>query len=173
MSEETSPFLKGVVTVQFDEETAVLVERALAEGDAVATRAPRLGGVLEGMGVKSLRRVFPDAGEFEERTRREGMHRFYYVEFDESVPATRAAGDLSALPGVVHVTPQLPVRLRGFNDPYFGSQWHFVNARYEGSDINVQKVWDEFTVGRNDVIVSVVDEGVFMQHVDLADNLIP
>ncbi len=173
VAEEASPFIKGIVTVQFDEETAALVERALAEGDAVATRSPQLGGVLEGMGVKSLRRVFPDAGEFEERTRREGMHRFYYVEFDESVPATRAAGDLSALPGVVHVTPQIPVRLRGFNDPYFSSQWHFVNARYQGSDINVQRVWDEFTTGRSDVIVSVVDEGVYMQHEDLAANLIP
>ena len=168
-----SPYVKGVVTVLFNEETAQLVERALEEGNNVATRAPQLGSVLEEMGVKSLRRVFPYAGEFEERTRREGMHRYYYVEFDESVPATRAAGDLSALPGVEHVSPQLPVRLRGFNDPYFGSQWHFVNTRYQGADINVQKVWDEFTVGRSDVIVSVVDEGVYMQHEDLAGNLVP
>ena len=171
--EAKSPYVQGVVTVQFDEETALLVEEALAEEGTVATRAPQLGGVLEGMGVKSLRRVFPYAGAFEERTRREGMHRFYYVEFDEEVPATRAAGDLSALPGVEHVSPQLPVRTRAFNDPYFGSQWHFVNGRYQGVDINVQKVWDEFTTGRSDVIVSVVDEGVYMQHEDLAGNLIP
>ena len=175
VQEETSlsPFIPGIVSVQFDEETTELVEQSLRRGDALATRAPQLGGALEGMGIKSIRRVFPDAGEFEPRTRREGLHRFYYVEFDEEVPATRAAGDLAAIPGIVTVSPQLPVRPRGFNDPYFCSQWHFVNGRYAGADINVQKVWDEFTVGRNTVIVSVVDEGVYMQHVDLKDNLIP
>ena len=168
-----SPFLPGIVSVQFNEETAALVELSLRGGDAIATRAPQLGGVLEGMGIKSIRRVFPDAGEYEPRTRREGLHRFYYIEFDDQVPATRAAGDLAEIPGVVTVSPQLPVRMRGFNDPYFSSQWHFVNSRYKDADINVQKVWDEFTVGKNTVIVSVVDEGVYMQHEDLAANLIP
>ena len=166
-------FIPGIVTVQFDEETAALVEQSIKGGDGIATRAPQLGGVLEGMGIKSIRRVFPDAGEFEPRTRREGLHRFYYIEFDKEVPATRAAGDLAEVPGIIHVTPQLPVRMRGFNDPYFGSQWHFVNTRYKDVDINVQKVWDEFTVGRNTVIVSVVDEGVYMEHEDLAGNLVP
>ncbi len=172
-NESVSPFLPGIVSVQFDEQTAALVEQSLREGGTVATRAPQLGGVLEGMGIKSLRRVFPDAGPYEPRTRREGLHRFYYVEFDEDVPATRAAGDLKEVPGIVSVTPQLPVRLRSFNDPYFSSQWHYVNTRYQGADINVQKVWDEFTVGKNTVIVSVVDEGVYMQHEDLEANLIP
>ena len=173
--EETnlSPFIPGIVTVQFDEETTALIEQSLRGGDAIATRAPQLGGALEGMGIKSIRRVFPDAGEFEPRTRREGLHRFYYIEFDKEVPATRAAGDLAGIPGIVTVSPQIPVRPRGFNDPYFSSQWHFVNGRYTGADINVQKVWDEFTVGKNTVIVSVVDEGVYMQHEDLNANLIP
>ena len=166
-------FIPGVVTVQFDEETTALVEQSLKGGDGIATRAPQLGSVLEGMGIKSIRRVFPDAGEYEPRTRREGLHRFYYIEFDKDVPATRASCELSEIPGVLHVSPQLPVRMRGFNDPYFSSQWHYVNARYRDADINVQKVWDEFTVGKNTVIVSVVDEGVYMQHEDLAANLIP
>lgn len=173
VKEAVSPFLPGIVSVQFDEETTALIEQSLREGETFATRAPQLGGVLDGMGIKSLRRVFPDAGQYEPRTRREGLHRFYYVEFDENIPATRAVGDLKEVPGIVSVTPQLPVHLRGFNDPYFGSQWHYVNARYKGADINVQKVWDEFTVGKNTVIVSVVDEGVYMQHEDLQGNLVP
>ena len=168
-----SPYVPGRVTVLFDEETTLMIEKAGADESVIATKAPELGLALEGMGIKSMRRVFPDAGKFEERTRREGLHRFYYVEFDTDVPATKAAGDLSAIPGVLKVTPQLPIRPRAFNDPYFSSQWHFVNTRYKDCDINVQKVWDEFTVGRKDVIVSVVDEGVFMQHEDLEANLIP
>ena len=154
------------------------MELALSEATAslsqsLQTKAPSLAGVLDGIGVKSLRRVFPDAGEYEPRTRREGLHRFYYVEFDPELPPTKAAGELKAQKGIVSVTPQLPVRLRAFNDPYFGSQWHYYNTRYKGFDINVQKVWDEFTTGSSEVIVSVVDEGVFMEHEDLAANLVP
>ena len=166
-----NPFLPGIVSVQFDDEMTNRIEAALAEGDGTATKA--LGGVLDELGVTSLRRVFPDAGEFEPRTRREGLHRFYYVSFDPSMPVTKAAGDLRDIPGIVSVTPQIPVRTRAFNDPYFEQQWHLVNTRYAGCDINVQKVWDEFTVGSNKVIVSVVDEGVNMGHEDLAQNLIP
>ena len=170
--ETVSDFLSSRVSVQFDEETTLLVEASLAQGDAGVTKA--LGDGWTGMGVKSLRRVFPYAGEFEPRTRREGLHHFYYVEFDQDVPGTKAAQDLSALPGVVHVTPQLPVAPRSiWNDPYFGMQWHFVNGRYDGADINVEKVWKEFTVGSPNVIVSVVDAGVNMTHEDLVPNLIP
>lgn len=167
-----NPFVKGIVSVQFDDAMTARIEEALAQGDGLATKA--LGGsVLEELGVTSLRRVFPYAGEFEPRTRREGLHRFYYVTFDQSMPVTKAAGDLRSIPGVVSVTPQLPVRTRAFNDPYFSQQWHLYNTRYKDCDINVQKVWDEFTVGDSKVIVSVVDEGVNMTHEDLAANLIP
>ena len=168
----TFPFLPGRVSVQFDEETAERVEASLAQGDDCATKA--LGDDWAALGIKSLRRVFPYAGEFEPRTRREGLHRFYYVEFDESTPATKAVLDISSLPGVVHVTPQLPVEPRAiWNDPYFGMQWHMVNSRYTGADINVEKVWKEFTVGSPNVIVSVVDAGVNMSHEDLGANVIP
>jgi len=170
--ETVSLFPSSRVSVQFDEETTLLVEASLAQGDAGVTKA--LGDGWADLGVKSLRRVFPYAGEFEPRTRREGLHRFYYVEFDQDVPGTKAAQDLSALPGVVHVTPQLPIETRSiWNDPYFGMQWHLVNGRYEGGDINVEKVWKEFTVGSPNVIVSVVDAGVNMTHEDLAPHLIP
>lgn len=167
-----NPFVPGRVTVQFDEQMTARVEEALAQGDGVATKA--LGSdVLQELGIESLRRVFPYAGEYEPRTRKEGLHRFYYVIFDQSVPVTKAAGDLRDIPGIVGVTPQLPIRKRAFNDPYFSQQWHLANTRYQDCDINVQKVWDQFTVGKNNVIVSVVDEGVNMSHEDLAANLIP
>ena len=167
-----SPYLPGVVSVQFDEAMTARVEEALAGGDGLATKA--LGGsVLDELGVTSLRRVFPYAGEYEPRTRKEGLHRFYYVTFDQSTPVTKAAGDLRDLPGIVSVTPQLPVRTRAFNDPYFSQQWHLLNTRYKDCDIHVQPVWDEFTVGSSNVIVSVVDEGVNMNHEDLVGNLIP
>jgi len=166
-------FVPGLVSVQLDDATTAKVEQALAEGEPVATRAPGLGGIFAELGVKSMRRVFPYAGQWEERTRREGLHRFYYLEFSDEMPVTKAAADLESIKGIVSVSPQFRIQPRVFNDPYFSSQWHYVNQRYSGADINVQKVWDEFTVGSPNVIVSVVDEGVNMSHEDLVDNLIP
>ena len=157
--------------MQFDDATTRMVEEALAQGQP--TKVSALDGLLEDLGIKSLRRVFPDAGEWEPRTRKAGLHRFYYVEFNDEVPVTKAAGSLAEVPGIVSVTPQLPVRSRAFNDPYFSSQWHFYNTRYKDVDINVQPVWEQFTVGSDKVIVSVVDEGVNMNHEDLAGNVIP
>ena len=171
--EVTPAYIPGVVTVQFSEDLTRQIEEALADGIPVATKAPQLGGILQDLGIKQLRRVFPYAGEFEERTRREGMHRFYYVEFEEETPVTKAAHEIGTVPGVERVTPRIPMRLRKVDDPYFDSQWHFANTRYKGCDINVQKVWEEFTVGSSNVIVSVVDEGVYMEHEDLVDNLVP
>ena len=167
------PFIPGVVCVRFSEEMTARVEEALIDGDSCATKA--IGGdILADMGIKSMRRVFPYAGKWEERTRREGLHCFYYVEFDPSRPVTKASAGLRDLPGVVSVTPQFALQTRAYyNDPYFASQWHYVNSRYKGADINVQKVWEEFTKGSPDVIVSVVDEGVYMEHEDLAANLVP
>ena len=164
-------YIPGRVSVQFDDATTRMVEEALAQGQP--TKVSALDGLFEDLGIKSLRRVFPDAGEWEPRTRKEGLHRFYYVEFAEDVPVTKAAGSLAEVPGIVSVTPQLPVRSRAFNDPYFSSQWHYVNSRYKDADINVQPVWDQFTEGSNKVIVSVVDEGVNMNHEDLQGNVIP
>ena len=167
------PFISGLVSVQFDDETTLKVEEALAGGVSVGTKAPALGGIFAELGVKSMRRVFPYAGKWEERTRRKGLHRFYYLEFDDELPVTKAATDLGSVKGIVSVSPQFRIETRAFNDPYFSSQWHYVNTRYPGADINVQRVWDEFTVGSPNVIVSVVDEGVNMSHEDLQGNLIP
>ncbi len=164
-------YIPGRVSVQFDDATTRMVEEALAQGQP--TKVSALDGLLEDLGVKSLRRVFPDAGEWEPRTRKAGLHRFYYVEFNDEVPVTKAAGSLAEVPGIVSVTPQLPVHSRAFNDPYFSSQWHFYNTRYKDVDINVQPVWEQFTVGSDKVIVSVVDEGVNLNHEDLAGNVIP
>ncbi|MBR1872015.1 MAG: S8 family serine peptidase [Bacteroidales bacterium] len=165
-------YTPGMVLVQFDEPTAELVEKAVAAGSLV-TKSSELDNVLDGMGIKSLRRVFPDEGRFDKRARREGLHRFYYVEFDGSTPSTKAASDIRDIPGVVSAHAEMPVRTRKFNDPFFSSQWHYVNPRYAGADINIQKVWDEFTVGDPKVIVAVLDEAVYLDHEDLSANVVP
>ena len=83
---------KNVATVQFNDELTALVEEALAAGGLVTKSAP-LNSALEELGIVGLRRVFPDAGEFEPRTRREGLHRFYRAEemgYPKAAAAVRA-----------------------------------------------------------------------------------
>ena len=164
----SAPYERGVVNVQFDEALASLVEGS----DGVVTKSADLNSRLEELGVISLERVFPHAGPYEERTRREGLHRFYKVRFAETTPVTKAGESLSMVPGVVSVKPQWTIRKRAsFNDPYFSRQWHYVNSSYSGADINVQGVWDTYTVGSQNVVVCVTDEPVDPTHPDLKANL--
>lgn len=159
---------KNVATVQFNDELTALVEEALAAGGLVTKSAP-LDAVLQELGVEKLERVFPHAGAFEERTRREGLHRFYHVQFRADIPQTKAAEGLAAVPGVLYARGSHRISLRAFNDPYLPKQWHYVST--SGADINVQKVWNTYTNGKSSVVVCVVDEPVDPTHEDLKANL--
>ena len=164
---QASVYVPGQVKLCFDDETAALI----ASGESLQTRAPGLESLMQELGVVSLERVFPEAGEYEARTRAAGLHRFYVAEFDTKRPVTKAAGEFSQLPGVTSAAPVRRLEKRAFNDPYFSKQWHYVNTRYQNADINVQQVWDKYTTGSANVVVAVVDEGVKYTHEDLADNM--
>ena len=129
---------------------------------------------FDAIGIERIERVFPDAGVFEERHRAAGLHRWYRVSYDPSVPQTKAGDDLSTLPGVEAVDfPHEKVKFSNFNDPYLYHQWNYINTAQKrnfraGADINVEQVWDRYTAGSSDVIVAVVDGGVDRSHEDLA-----
>ena len=166
----STPFVAGEATVEFSEELAALVEQDLAGG--TATKSASLDALLTDLSIQSLERVFPDAGEFEERTRRAGLHRFYLVKFRDDIPVTKATASLESVPGIVSASPSRKVKLRGeFNDPLLSRQWHYINNSRPGVDINVEEVWKYYTVGNSNVIVSVVDEPVDPTHPDLMGNL--
>ena len=163
-TEPVSPFVGPTATVEFDEDLTALLEESVKSADART--------LLGAMGIKSLRRVFPDAGEYEARSRAMGMHRFYQVELAGVIPETKAAESLEARPGVLSVTLPRPIRRRGFfNDPYLARQWNMVNTNYPAADIHLEDVWRNYTVGNNNVIVCIVDEPLDVSHPDLAGNV--
>lgn len=170
----------GIVNIALSEQLLSAVEEDLSQG-RVKTRSGELNSAFEGIEVESIERLFPDAGEYEPRTRKEGLHRWYTVRFSEKQSLTKAVKSLEGVSGVTAVETRRPIKLRSFNDPYFkANQWHFVNTGQTisgvkgkaGMDINVQKVWDDFTVGSSAVTVAVVDGGIDLKHEDLKDNVI-
>ena len=161
----------GLIILELDDDLTALVEEALAAG-SLETKSGALDGVLADLGVSSLERVFPDAGEFEPRHRKAGLHRFYAVRFTAETPVTKAVGNLETVPGVLKAAPSRKIRPRAiYNDPYLNRQWHLINTKSPAADIHVQEVWEQYTMGDPSVIVAINDECVDYQHEDLAGNI--
>jgi len=181
------------LTVLFDEETAVELEEMTGEDGLVALPQVK---AFDGSGIIRMKRLFPYAGRFEARTRREGLHRWYEVYYDASVSLTKSAKGLVAIPGVEIVEFNPVIRIVGdpelveevpaqaassssglpFDDPRLPSQWHYLNkgtvsSSSSGCDINVVPVWKRYTTGSPEVIVGVVDGGIDFNHEDLAANM--
>ena len=165
---EKEIIVPGQLKVEFSDDIVSLIESG---ADDIATKAPGLSDLMDRLGIESMERIFPDAGEFEERTRREGLHRFYIIKYKADVPVTKAMDDIAMEPGIIHSDPVRRIVKRSFNDPKFSLQWHYVNTRYTRADIHVKEVWENYTVGSNKVIVCVVDEPVDATHPDLQANL--
>lgn len=165
----TDALLPGIAIVKFAED---LPEEL--SGESAPVRSAPVGPLTEQLGIKSLTRVFSDNERFLERQRREGLHRWYFVEFDQQASVTRAAQDLAALPGVEIAEPVQEIRKTAtgfFNDTFFTQQWHLDNST--GVDLNVIPVWANYTTGDPNVIVAVIDGGIDPAHEDLRENLLP
>jgi len=170
------------IKVKFSEELTALAEEATADGK-VYTKSMELNSVFDELGITAMERIFPDAGEFEERTRREGMHQWYRISFEGTKAPVEAKQAIEGVEGVLSVeVPRKIKRMSLPNDSYFNLQWYLYNdgkANYDvkyqrqlassnkGCDINIESVWENFTTGSSDVIVAVVDGGIDTSHPDL------
>jgi subtilisin family serine protease len=154
------------------------VETALESGTYL-TKSQGFNSVLDQLDVVSMERLFPDAGEFEPRHRKAGLHKWYVVTYKGSMPATKAQSTLVDIPGVEVVEiPQKEVinSISFFNDPYEYLQWHYHNdgtarGARDGVDVDVIPVWNNITTGDPNVVVAVVDKGIDFSHEDLAGRV--
>ena len=126
-----------------------------------------------------MTRTFPPAGKWEARHRAAGLHLWYDISFDKSLPVTKAE---SALLGQANIDvvelvpiPQVKNIDYPFDDPRLSAQWHYQNfggsaQLAEGCDVNAFNAWTIET-GRPEVIVAINDSGVDYTHEDLAANI--
>lgn len=161
----------GKIYVKFSDEMLSLIEDELTDGNLV-TRSVGLNQSLESLGITSMERVFTIGGEYEERQRRAGLHKWYTVTYSPDHSLTKASDNLLHVEGVEEVAP---VRKIAINDAVSFTDlnsdlWGLYNQDYDGIDINVKPVWEHYTVGNPSVFVAVVDSGVDINHVDLKDN---
>ena len=189
-------YYPGRITLRVTEDLAEQLElRTDTDGFVSGVKTKALDFPFEQMGIVRMRRMFREAGKFEARTRAEGLHRWYIVEFDPTQSLTKAEMDFSAIPGVelAELDPRIemvgnpkvvsyttgspaPAAAMPFDDPRLPQQWHYYNdgtvaSSLSGCDINVFPVWENYTTGNPDVVVCVVDGGVDYEHEDLADNM--
>lgn len=202
VEEEESPQLavedrdamKGTIRVLLSKELGDRIELRSTSDGVLRASDNHVDGLLRSLGAKTMERVFPYAGKFEERTRREGLHLWYDITFDEELSVTRAASEATEIPGVEYVekvyppiaptfmvvdyNPQQALRADGiypYDDPYLPDQWHYYNRANKdkyvaGADINLLEAW-KIETGKPNVIVSVVDAGIDYNHEDLKDNM--
>ena len=163
-----SIYEKGEIKLRFNEEMTLQMESALENG-TVMTKSSELNSVFADLGITSARRLFAHGGEYEQRMRQAGLHRWYVVEFDSETPVTKAENDLCSIPGVEIAEPAKKIRSMQFND-LDDKLWGLYNRENPGADINVSQVWENYTTGDPKVIVSVVDGGIDLKHEDLASN---
>ena len=181
------------MNIKVDEGLAETLEKATDKNGFV--KLPEVRS-MNNLGIIRMRRLFPDAGEFEARTRAEGLHLWYVLSYDESMAMTRVSAEL-ALPGVdvVEYCPKISIvgepevvsheaSVRAassgtFDDPMLRQQWHYYNngsasSSVSGCDINVLPVWKNYSTYakyKRDIVVGVVDGGIDYNHEDLKDNM--
>jgi len=167
-TEESNGFVSGETYVYLSEDLASVLEEAIA-GETLITKSSAANDAFQEIGVSKMHRLFPHAGEFEPRTRAEGLHRWYILEFSQNTPLTKAQVSLENIPGVEIVEPVRQIKINDFND-LTDDLWGLDNTSNQDFDINVKQVWNDYTVGNPNVIVSVVDNGIDINHEDLSDN---
>lgn len=181
-----APVQNGAGTVTAASENGQQQMAGLESGVALVYVSEDLAGELEKgnqrsaewklltrkLSVSSATRLFPDAGEFEPRTRAEGLHRWYVLHYDKEVETTSARRLIEAVPGVQRMEPGRRIRCCVTpNDTYWNRMWGMNNTTYPGFDVNCKPVWDTYTMGNSSVTVAVVDGGFQLTHPDLAANV--
>lgn len=185
---------QGAVNVKFTPSMAEQLQstKISTKSNRLSTGIANFDKVAGNVKATNLRRIFPDTPQNAHKLRKHGLHLWYTMEIDEGVDPKSAAQTLSkfAEVGVVEIDREkgLPpytitkykmpktesTGTQPFNDPFLKDQWHYNNTGQHNIpnvyDANVFNAW-KLTAGKSNVIVSVHDTGIDVNHEDLKGNM--
>lgn len=101
---QSSSAINGEIVIKLKDNASSVVESTRAAG-VVSTRSgiSELDRVLNSVNAVAFERLFPACGRFEERTRKEGLHLWYYAKYDASVSSREMAKMLSACKDIEYI----------------------------------------------------------------------
>lgn len=88
--------LKGWVRIKLRDDAQALRVGTFTRG-AMESGDPELDRIAASLGATEVRRVFHEGGRFAERRRKFGLHLWYDVKFDDTLPVSRAQAELGSL----------------------------------------------------------------------------
>jgi subtilisin family serine protease len=173
------------------------VEQFAAAQCATRSGNVEFDALADEFGAVSIEQVFNMTVDTE-RKMAAGLHRWFVVKFDEGSNVEAVARKFASLDVVkrvqfnsqvekpeVQAFPVQPIASTRatdmpFNDEMLPLQWHYdnrgdvdlngLNEPVADADINLFEAW-KYTTGNPQVVVAVVDEGVYYDHPDLAANM--
>ena len=183
---------KGMIKVKFSPTTSNSLGQiqVSARRDKVTTGIQAVDEVAESTSATNMYRLFPYDPTHESKLRKHGLHLWYVVEIGEGIDPKTAVSKFKRLKEVTIAEVEHEKRLAPFsvtkyndnttsfsalpfNDPMLKDQWHYENTGqtgYKDADINLFEAWNT-TAGANNIIVSVHDQGVDVNHNDLKANI--
>ncbi|MDR1756611.1 MAG: S8 family serine peptidase, partial [Culturomica sp.] len=195
IADKPEPAEKEISVNESVEQGVIRIKLKASAGRNMPAGASGIDRMARSLGVVKMERTFPHAGKFEKMQQKAGLHLWYDLYFDRSLPVTRALADFKNSPDIDVAEPiQQIIRIGGnpiavagpnsspaaeantpFNDPHLSLQWHYYNdgsisRSSAGCDINVFPAW-KITGGHPDVIVAIVDGGIDTGHEDLKENI--
>jgi subtilisin family serine protease len=183
---------QGQIKVKFATDMSSTLSQTTvnARTGGFTTGIQALDQVARNTRARTMYRLFPYDPRFEHKLRKHGLHLWYIVEIDESVDPRTAVAQFRQLHEVTlaeveHEKVLAPYTVKAytpgtstlsalpFNDPLLKDQWHYNNIGQTGfsdADVNLFEAWQQ-TTGANNIVVSVHDEGVDVNHADLKANI--
>ncbi|MBB6461362.1 S8 family serine peptidase [Flammeovirga kamogawensis] len=186
---------QGVIRVKFKEATDSRLQITPMNGGVATLGIASFDATAHQYGAENMKRVFPYNAKFEHKLRKHGLHLWYQMDVQSNVSLDAVVQSFSNLPDIElaetikekqliepdakfepiskeqiqTLTDTAPV-----NDPLLSKQWHYHNdgsgTWTKGADVNLFTAW-ETTMGSNNVIVSIHDEGIDVNHEDLKNNI--
>ncbi len=192
----TNDVQQGVVRVKFKRHLTVALSQMKESRQAgvLSTGIATFDKANKAVNATSMKRVFPYSEKYDARHRKHGLDLWYDVSFSGNISPLAAVTAYQSAAGtdVELVEPIYKKRLiegkitpyqsgsatdaeLPFNDRLLKNQWHYNNSgQLTGgipeADINLFEAW-KTQVGTPNVIVSVIDGGIDINHADLKDNL--